>query len=308
MSLAACLTVSPGMEEVMAATRGTSKRSISKAEYHKMQAAFLKGYEWDQNATIKIGFLQQTYTDDSGQNIDPNYSTYRANFVKTVVDNHIAPLVNLRFKWGVDPSEADVRISFTKGPNGSPGPSYSYIGAQSTDTRIPKDNPTMNLGWLDDDQDYDSPDYAGTGIVILHEFGHMLGMIHEHSRADSNLQWNKPLIYKALGGPPNNWSHQTVDEQVFDTVPVDSFNGSVYDKTSVMHYIFPESWFLVDPHLPEVTQLSPLDVKWISKTYPSSTGVRMGGVMQHRQTKMNLVPVGAAITLAVLIYLMVRKV
>lgn len=306
-SVAACLTKDPSHEEVLLKLTGFPGKKLTAQQFHKMKAAFLKGYEWDQNSTIKIGFLQQAYKDESGQMIDPNYTTYKADFVRQIVDSHIGPLVNLNFEWNADPQDADVRISFSKGPGGQPGSSYSYIGTQCRDSSINKEGPTMNLGWLDDEQDYDSPDFAGTGIVILHEFGHMLGMIHEHSRADANLQWNKPVIYKLMAGPPNNWNKQTVDEQVFDTVPVDSFNGSVYDKSSMMHYIFPASWFLVDPHLPEVTKMSPLDIEWISKTYPRKENFLGVNVVVGGKKIGNFTIVLVLLLIAVLVYLYFRK-
>jgi len=42
---------------------------------------------------------------------------------------------------------------------------------------IAPDKPTMNLGWVSGDSTEISDDETG---VILHEFGHALGMLHEH--------------------------------------------------------------------------------------------------------------------------------
>ena len=44
---------------------------------------------------------------------------------------------------------------------------------------VPPENATMNLGWVLDSVD-EQPHERG---VILHEFGHALGLMHEHSLA-----------------------------------------------------------------------------------------------------------------------------
>jgi hypothetical protein len=64
-------------------------------------------------------------------------------------------------------SSAVVRITF-KG-----GASWSYIGNAALSKRTAA---TMALGWISDDDE--TPDYErGT---ILHECGHLLGLLHEH--------------------------------------------------------------------------------------------------------------------------------
>jgi hypothetical protein len=140
------------------------------------------------------------------------------------------------------------------------------LGIQTLDGR--KNEPTMNLGWIDDDEDFDNPVFKGTGIVVLHEFGHLLGMIHEHSRIDASFEWDKDTVYKELGGPPNNWSKKDCDEQIFQAYTTSEFNGSAYDKYSMMHYFFPSKYFKKDPNLEKITKMSDIDKEWLSKKYP----------------------------------------
>jgi serralysin len=251
----ACLTQHP-------VSLKSNAPSGAKLEFQKGRAAFLKGVEWNQGQTIRIAFLKSPFS-FQGKTLDPQYTREKADFVRRVITSDIAPLVNLKFEWDVDISTSDVRIMFVPRLG-----AWSYLGTQSKS--IAKNQPTMNLGWIDDDTNFDGIQYKGTGVVVIHEFGHMLGMIHEHSRADAKLDWNKPVIYRELAKPPNEWSRDDVDKQVFETYDVDSFNGSAYDTSSVMHYIFPPEWFLTNPRLPIVTHLSPLDKQWISKTYPRS--------------------------------------
>lgn len=66
---------------------------------------------------------------------------------------------NLTFDFNNAP-DAEIRIAF----NSSDG-AWSYVG---TDCQgIPRDQPTMNLGFLD-------------GGTAGHEFGHAIGLAHEH--------------------------------------------------------------------------------------------------------------------------------
>ncbi|MBL8892487.1 MAG: pre-peptidase C-terminal domain-containing protein [Planctomycetaceae bacterium] len=154
---------------------------------------------------------------------------------------------NLRFEFSNSPS-AQVRIAFED--DGA----WSYVGTDSLG--IPSNQPTMNFGWVDQG-------------VVLHEFGHMLGMIHEHQNPASNpIQWNKPVVNAALGGPPNNWDQATIDHNMYAKYDVSQLNGSNFDRDSVMLYSFPANWtlngFQSDPN----ETLSPVDKEFARRVYP----------------------------------------
>ena len=53
--------------------------------------------------------------------------------------------------------------------------SWSFVGNENSD--IAPSKATMNLGWLDGSSNTISDDEYG---VILHEFGHVIGLLHEH--------------------------------------------------------------------------------------------------------------------------------
>ena len=93
-----------------------------------------------------------------------NQKTFSCCSSKKVVRERIQPFVGLKFVFV--PQGGNVRVSFN--PHGG---AYSLVG---TDCLKSKEQSTMNLGWLD----------AGT---IMHEFGHVLGMIHEHQNPRENL-------------------------------------------------------------------------------------------------------------------------
>jgi hypothetical protein len=249
-------------------------KSHEKITGEKLRAAFLKGVLWDQGRTVKVGFYR-----------DANYSDYKANWTRQVVEKYLSPLINLKFDWDAPIDSADVRVTFDPSLG-----AWSAIGTQALNMT---DGPTMNLGWIDDDTDYDFEHAKGTGAVIVHEFGHLLGMIHEHSRADASLPWNCEAVYKSLSGPPNKWDREKVNENVFEQIPTDQFNGSKYDPKSIMHYYFEPAYFCGKVNLPHNTKLSDLDIEWITKMY--------GG---NRPKKISLV---ILLIILVIIFLLWRK-
>lgn len=256
MKLHACLTKHPTSYDI----HNFSKNKMK--DYHIARAAFLKTKIWPQNYTIKIAFMRKPFTFQGTYFKSPQYTEEKAKWVEKVIKKYVEPFVNLKFEWDVPIENSNVRISFIPELG-----SFSEIGTDSLNQDI--NTITMNLGWLD--KDYESSDdisLVGTGVVVVHEFGHLLGMIHEHSREDSNLKWNKPKVYKTLAKPPNNWDKNTVDEQIFKQYSVNSFNGSKYDKYSVMEYVFPNNFFINKPDLKKVKYLSNLDIIWMNKTYP----------------------------------------
>jgi len=161
---------------------------------------------------------------------------------------------NISFDFGNHPN-ADIRISFD--PNDG---AWSYIG---TDNKgIPANQATMNLGFLD-------------GGTAGHEFGHAIGLAHEHSNPKGGIQWNEPVVLHALAGPPNNWDEATVRHNVFMKYALDQINGTDFDPDSIMLYAFPASWTLngVATHANDI--LSALDKSFVSGAlmYPKSAPV-----------------------------------
>ena len=84
---------------------------------------------------------------------------------------------NVQFAFD-DRADAQIRISFLQ--DGS----WSYIGKDAL--QIPAKDPTMNYGWLK--ADTEDEEYSR---VVLHEFGHSLGAIHEHQSPGVTIPWDK---------------------------------------------------------------------------------------------------------------------
>lgn len=165
---------------------------------------------------------------------------------------------NIDFQF-VDTGPADIRIAFDQGAG-----SWSALGTNSKG--IPQDKPTMNFGWFDDDTREE--DFSSTTI---HEFGHALGCIHEHQSPNVKINWDKPKVYAYFEKPPNNWSKDKVDHNLFKAYDGKSTVASDYDDRSVMLYSFPASLTTDGKGTPTNHTLSPQDKLFISMMYPFQT-------------------------------------
>lgn len=204
------------------------------------RAALQKDSKWGEGDTISISFMDGT----------PEQKALVRRFAQGWIDG----LANLRFSWENGPN-TDIRISFRFSG------SWSTIG--TTCKSVPKDQPTMNFGWLD--PGISDEDARG---VILHEFGHALGLIHEHQNPISSIQWNKPAVIADLSGPPNNWDLETIEFNMFEAFPPNEIAGTKLDPSSIMMYPIPASWTLDGTSSGVNDDLSDTDKKFIRKQYP----------------------------------------
>jgi hypothetical protein len=262
-------------------THDTSHNYISEAHPNSNEvvvniarAAFIKNKIWPQHEEIKIHFMRNEFEYGDKKYPDSKYTEEKAKWVEETIEKYIAPFVNLKFVWNVSQEKSNVRISFLEDLG-----SFSYVGSDSLEAK--KEEITMNLGWLDNADEYDSIIFKNTGVVVVHEFGHAIGMIHEHQRGDEPFRWDKNKVYKQLGpGTINDWTKSEVDEQIFETSKMSTLNASRFDSHSVMEYIFPDSYFTVSPNLVPTKYLSNLDIVWMNKTYPGRplpTGMTKNG-------------------------------
>ena len=164
--------------------------------------------------------------------------------------------INFRF---VTTGPAEIRVSFSADPG-----SWSALGTDALVERyFPRYQPTMNFGWLTD-----TLDDAETRRVVLHEFGHALGLIHEHQNPKARLRWNRAEVYRVFSGPPNYWSKADIDHNILQRYSPSGIKGSDYDDKSIMLYQFDGSLFLDGRGTPLNTQLSTKDRSFIRSMYP----------------------------------------
>lgn len=164
---------------------------------------------------------------------------------------------NLVFILAAKPECADIRISFDEG-----GGSWSMIGTEAKS--VGKGEATMNLGWATEKTP--ESDFAS---VVLHEFGHAIGLLHEHNHPELDLRWKKDVVYADLMGPPNNWSRDEVDFNVFNHYPKDrKAMSDKPDLVSVMIYTVPARWLDGQEAVMPSNKLSAGDIDFIRKFYP----------------------------------------
>ena len=184
-------------------------------------------------------------------------------------------LGNIKIQEANKKSESDIRVSFKY--DGS----WSYVG---TDNKfIGKSDPTMNYGWLrEKPADYSKKSIfkifrkakARSNIadgpeakrVVLHEFGHAIGLQHEHQHPKAGIKWDSVAVYDYYA--QMGWSKQDVDQQLFTRFSEDQTNFTKYDRKSIMHYPVPSTLTLDGYSVDWNTNLSANDKKWVQTYYP----------------------------------------
>ena len=168
---------------------------------------------------------------------------------------------NITFKF-VTRGPAEIRISFSADDG-----SWSALGTDALITRFfPPFQPTMNYGWLEDDSADDEYER-----VVVHEFGHALGAIHEHQSPEATLDWNEAEVFRVFQGPPNFWDRAAIEHNILRRYSREHTNSSAFDPDSIMLYGFPGELFKSGKGTKSNRKLSTKDKKFIGQMYPNGT-------------------------------------
>lgn len=202
------------------------------------RAISLIGKQWPNGSTISIRFMDGTTEQ------------------KELVKKHAVEWTehaNLKFDFTDDPT-AVIRVTF----NPSDG-AWSYVGTDNLN--IPIHAATLNLGWQDKG-------------VILHEFGHMIGLSHEHQNPVGGISWNESVVIEDLAGPPNYWTPGQTRHNVLNKYTADQIHGTEFDARSIMLYAFPASWTTDGFSTSANESLSDVDKAFVkaAKMYPGGGG------------------------------------
>jgi hypothetical protein len=250
-----CDRILTGMEKIRAMEAAFRESSANVPEKHKpsrkrfgassMEApakmALEAGKKWADGRTLGVYFMDGS-------------ATQRAKVREQALK--WCKFANVKFDFAATKTAAQIRISFVADDG-----SWSYIGTDCLG--IARTRPTMNFGWLRDDTD--ATEYER---VVVHEFGHALGAIHEHQNPRGGIQWNLSAVYAYFSGPPNHWSKDEIDTNVINKYSVDQLNASKFDPKSIMLYHFDGALIRGGKPTPLNTKLSAGDKRFIHKQYP----------------------------------------
>ncbi len=219
--------------------------TVSNVAYQRQPLAAFTDKMWEPGETIKVGF-------------DIVGSDFNTMLRVQKFASEWERIANIKFEFVIDIRDAVIRVGFT------PPFSYSWIGQDALVN--PSKVSTINFGWLNNglnDTDFRQ--------VVLHEFGHALGFVHEHQSPGAAMNWDKEKVYAYYALPPNNWSHDIVDNNIFVKYATTTTNYSTYDRLSIMHYQFPPELTVDGKSTPANYNLSATDQQYARLVYPFPT-------------------------------------
>lgn len=171
------------------------------------ELALHRGLKWRNGRTLKVAFIGGS----------PALNSLVAKFA-----SDWTKYANLNFEF-VEEGPSDIRVAFEAGKG-----HWSHIGTNCSN--IPQNEPTMNF------DDIALSPYHDIRRVVLHEFGHALGCVHEHQSPAAGIPWDRPAVYKDYLNK-QGWSPKMVDDNVLNkygsSVPI---TNSRYDADSIMRY------------------------------------------------------------------------
>ncbi|WP_166481970.1 beta/gamma crystallin-related protein [Scytonema sp. UIC 10036] len=237
-----CIEIPPDMsEEAQKLAFEENPLNAEAIDNSSDRMALITGKKWQPGRTLRVRFLDG----------DPVVQTKIA-----AIAQQWTQYANIKLVFGNDP-DAEIRISL------EPGGSWSYLGTDALN--ISKNQPTMNYGWLKPDSS--DQEYMR---VVLHEFGHALGCIHEHQHPQAGIPWNRDAVYRYYK-ETNNWDKEQVDHNIFRRLGTDITQFSQYDRESIMHYAIPKELTIGGFEVPWNTQLSATDKNFMRQMYPEGT-------------------------------------
>lgn len=209
----------------------------------RMRAAVERMKLWENGRRLRVKFLD-------GESI-PKEKVAR-------IAKEWEAISNLKLDF-VTSGASEIRVSFAE-----KGFSWSTVGTDAL--TVGSSEATMNFGWLEP-----NTSIREYNRVVRHEFGHALGMIHEHQNpaAQGQIPWDKPKVYAYYA--QQGWSHADTDANIFQLYSEDSTNHTAFDPTSIMEYAIPDSLTIGSYDIGWNEAISPMDIEFMRRQYPSGS-------------------------------------
>lgn len=161
---------------------------------------------------------------------------------------------NVRFEESLQNSDSDVRVSFIENDG-----NWSCLGKKARRASIHEATMNLDPSIFTDQKEFDR--------AILHEFGHALGLVHEHQSPKAKLKWRKKHVYEEMY-KINGWDRRTVKENLFKEECRWGTNYSQLDPESIMAYYIPKDYTKQGTEFRRNYELSETDKKYIGIFYP----------------------------------------
>lgn len=168
------------------------------------------------------------------------------------------PHINLHFNFVEGPA-ADIRIEVDANLRGG----QSEIGNAARD--VPPAEPTMSLGLGEHSSEQEFR------VLVLHEFGHALGALHEHQHPDADIPWDRSALLANMmlaEGMTEEIANLIIDIQFTTLSKPNEVISNAYDRDSIMHYDVANSFSIGDFEVQNKGELSPRDIQLMNTIYP----------------------------------------
>ena len=192
------------MRKQMIDAAGGSAKLKANGVVHVTRMALINSKKWTPGSTLRCRFLD---------------GSAKMKKKVTAIAKEWEKYADIKLKF-VTSGPAEIRVSFYA-DNGS----WSAVGRDALNqSYFPPHQPTMNYGWLRDDTD--DEEYKR---VVLHEFGHALGCIHEHQSPTFDRKWDLAAVMKYFQGPPNFWGPEDIKSNVIEKYSPRGMSATDYD-------------------------------------------------------------------------------
>lgn len=154
--------------------------------------------------------------------------------VKNILETKVFPYVNLNFKFVEEDGNCVIDNKWSSG-------GVAFNGG----TR----NPTVKLS-------------NSSQFLVIHEFGHALGMQHEMRNPNIELNWIIPALQEKYSKGDIN-----IFTQIVNPINLEQIRALPFDKNSVMIYPLAENTNVENVEMKPANEFTDTDKEWLALTY-----------------------------------------